>query len=104
MEKELKDKWLGALRSGEFAQTTGTLRRDNAYCCLGVLLSVSGKGTWDAQFYEMDEEGAKLKGALGSVGVSIFGIPHDIQYKLVSMNDNEKRTFAEIADYIETAL
>lgn len=28
--------WVQYLRSGEFAQTTGTLRNDEGYCCLGV--------------------------------------------------------------------
>lgn len=28
--------WIEKLRSGEFAQTRGRLRKDNSYCCLGV--------------------------------------------------------------------
>lgn len=36
--QELKDKWLNALKSGEFTQGKGKLRDDNGnYCCLGVL-------------------------------------------------------------------
>ena len=43
MDAEIKKKWLAALRSGEYRQTKGYLRRtdiDNVYprfCCLGVL-------------------------------------------------------------------
>lgn len=35
--KELGEKWTSALESGDFMQTTGVLKRDNKYCCLGVL-------------------------------------------------------------------
>lgn len=36
--KAVIDKWLTALRSGEYRQGTGELcKKDGAYCCLGVL-------------------------------------------------------------------
>src|SRR5689334_15838538 len=42
MNTRIKKLWLKALRSGEYKQTTGTLRRrstegEYTYCCLGVL-------------------------------------------------------------------
>ena len=48
MNPEVKKRWLAALRSGEYAQTTGKLHRLDpdvfepndipaGYCCLGVL-------------------------------------------------------------------
>lgn len=37
MKKEIKKLWVDALRSGEFTQTTTTLRDKNGFCCLGVL-------------------------------------------------------------------
>ena len=37
MPKELKQKWIDALRSGEYPQTVGTLCNVNGFCCLGVL-------------------------------------------------------------------
>lgn len=38
MPMETKDKWLKALRSGEYKQTTGSLcDGKGGYCCLGVL-------------------------------------------------------------------
>jgi hypothetical protein len=40
---EVKTKWVAALRSGEYEQTTGTLSRDGAYCCLGVLCELAIK-------------------------------------------------------------
>jgi hypothetical protein len=41
MPKELKQKWLDALRSGEYKQATGALKNGNGYCCLGVLQMVA---------------------------------------------------------------
>lgn len=37
--KDLK-KWIKALRSGKYKQTTKTLQDDNGYCCLGVACKV----------------------------------------------------------------
>lgn len=38
MPKRLKNKWVKALRSGEYGQTQGTLCDGNGnFCCLGVL-------------------------------------------------------------------
>lgn len=37
MEKRIKTKWLKALRSGKYKQTTRFLKDENGYCCLGVL-------------------------------------------------------------------
>lgn len=37
MKKAHALKWIKALRSGKYKQTTGVLRSDQGYCCLGVL-------------------------------------------------------------------
>lgn len=43
MPKELLAKWLAALRSGEYPQTTAqTMRDETGYCCLGVLVAANG--------------------------------------------------------------
>lgn len=40
--KEIRQKWIDALRSGDFKQTSGALRDRNKYCCLGVLCELEG--------------------------------------------------------------
>jgi hypothetical protein len=40
VKKEIKKLWVGALRSGEYKQTTGKLRDGDAFCCLGVLCNL----------------------------------------------------------------
>lgn len=48
---ENQRKWIDALRSGKYTQTTHVLRRPdnhgNGFCCLGVLCDISGGGEWD---------------------------------------------------------
>ena len=43
MNKTVKNKWIEALRSGEYEQGICSLRKDNKYCCLGVLCDLYGK-------------------------------------------------------------
>lgn len=40
MNPEIKAKFLAALRSGTFQQGRGLLRRNDAFCCLGVLCEI----------------------------------------------------------------
>ena len=47
MNKEIADKWVEALRSGKYKQTSGFLCRvfpdgKESYCCLGVLCDILG--------------------------------------------------------------
>ncbi len=46
MKKELRDKWVAALRSGNYKQGRQKLHvrlgNDHEYCCLGVLCDVAG--------------------------------------------------------------
>jgi hypothetical protein len=37
MNQEIKQKWIEALRSGSYSQTKQQLRKENSFCCLGVL-------------------------------------------------------------------
>ena len=50
-QKENREKWLVALRSGEYMQGPGRLRQDDKFCCLGVACEISGLGTWDKAGY-----------------------------------------------------
>jgi hypothetical protein len=45
MNPEIKARWVAALRSGEYQQTTGNLRTENGFCCLGVLCDLHSKAT-----------------------------------------------------------
>jgi hypothetical protein len=53
MKPEIKQKWVEALRSGDYKQTKGMLRRttpEQSYCCLGVLTDLyikENNGNWN---------------------------------------------------------
>jgi hypothetical protein len=56
MDKKWKRKWVKALRSGEYKQAKGALKKRGGYCCLGVLCDVVKKELHQ----EWDDEGAFL--------------------------------------------
>ena len=87
MDRELKAKWIAALRSGEYKQTSGDYYspKTGGYCCLGVLSCVK-------EGREMREESCStLKKDEGNA---------ELVSALISMNDSGK-SFADIADFIE---
>lgn len=86
MDANLKSKWVEALRSGQYEQTAEQLVCGGAYCCLGVLCIVAGYDIGDS-----DTSYRKLDGLLGNYG------------PFIDLNDNQGKTFAEIADFIQTA-
>lgn len=62
MNLEIKEKWIAALRSGDFTQGRGNLARintdkDNEYCCLGVLCELHVQEDPSALEVNMDTVG-----------------------------------------------
>lgn len=122
MKKELKDKWLAALRSGEYVQTKAVLEQldENGkavgHCCLGVLCRVAGikaTGFRPEQEYPSGDmtpkhtifEGNMMK-MLGDETTFELGMDKEMPFTLACMNDGEDdvsppQSFAQIADYIE---
>lgn len=43
MNKEIKEKWVAALRSGKYTQSKQKLKTKYGYCCLGVLCDLAVK-------------------------------------------------------------
>jgi hypothetical protein len=121
VKPEIKSRWLEALRSGDYKQTTATLRStDNGYCCLGVLCELAlqegivrredgerwstyiatgdGGGYSDCNLPEAVQEWAGIDEADP-------WLDGDNTSRMASeWNDNEHKTFAEIADMIEGSL
>lgn len=88
---EHTQKWLDALRSGEYEQTMGVLSDGVGYCCIGVAGHVTGLPLTErlASYASIRERLGMRKGD---------------QNKLTRMNDQSKKTFPEIADAIEQML
>lgn len=82
MDAGLKAKWVEALRSGAFKQLRNKLTYDGSFCCLGVLNQVR------------------------NVPQSYVDFPRIVgDWELLArMNDEQGKSFSEIADYIEKNL
>jgi hypothetical protein len=123
---EVKEKWVGALRSGEFRQTTGRLRsitrEGPRYCCLGVLCELyraeHPESSWlDAAFLDAASHFVPAPGVEPTGGylptevVEWAGLksrnPPLVDGPAVSAtdaNDNYDWDFARIADAVERSL
>lgn len=95
MDRELRDRWVAALRSGEYKQICGTLRSDFAFpngepgfCCLGVLREIEPR----LKNY------AEIEGEIGALPMRAC----------TWMNDGRggypEHNFNQIADWIEENL
>lgn len=110
MNQEVKERWLKALRSGEYPKVRGYLKTLEGYCCLGVLCDLYSKETgiqwdnYDGSYSFMGADGVpppKVKNWADTnptfPSVKFKGILFNLQ----TLNDYERLTFNEIADLIE---
>lgn len=121
MKKSVAKKWVAALRSGKYRQgktrlrVAGETRRQDSFCCLGVLCDVhrttTGKGRWYLGAFEpAGEVGSAMVtpdtvvawAGLGSCNPKVPAHnPSTRGTSLAEFNDHLGKTFAEIADLIE---
>lgn len=142
MRRDIKEKWVAELRSGKYKQGTGYLRRNDEFCCLGVLceLAVADEviapavaPTVSKDYYRylaplsntyIDEHGTAAPDGFGFMYANLpeavrdwagldlrdQGIeldwPEDHEFYglnkgFTDLNDEDRWTFAQIADAIE---
>lgn len=122
MPAHLKTKWLEALRSGKYAQTHEALASYDdesgsddpiGYCCLGVLVEVvDGPGGCAKHYQQYGGDEVPSPEWIKKHGIShtdpplpslnqnnSFGV---VRTSCTDANDCQNKTFAEIADAIET--
>lgn len=111
MPKELLEKWLAALRSGEYKQCAGLLTDDaGGYCCLGVLQVVAdgdverNERVGCAYHYPsidwLADHSVKFADEQNELGRG--WVPYLPALGAVASKANDEgKTFAEIADAIE---
>ena len=105
MNTELKQKWVDALRSGDYIQDNGQLKSKTGYCCLGVLAEIAGltiKNGGICLLEDDREDYNKRNDIYPTLGEII--VVEGACNTLYQMNDNRGKSFKEIADYIETNL
>jgi len=117
MKPEIKQKWLEALRSGEYPQTRGCLHDEHGFCCLGVLSDLYARKTKDGRWGKLDDkggmafeygEGSREWGLLPPPVQAWAGLDSDDpqvnNYHISVWNDSDELPFTEIANMIERDL
>ena len=108
-QKANRDKWVAALRSGEFKQGREVLRNVEAdkYCCLGVACALAiregvesewpddGGYSWDEELPYAVRDWLGLKTGAGDLAEG------DRYNHLIALNDDARYTFTQIADVID---
>ena len=107
MDKELKLKWLEALKSGTYTKTTYRVIRkaqDNTFDVIGVLLDVVDPNGWilhkDNTYFH------KLSWGTGSIKIKVLaslGLDTFIESKLIYLNDHNK-DWTQVIKFIEETL
>lgn len=110
--REIKRRWLVALRSGRYQQGRHALRQRTPeggleYCCVGVLCNVISPDAWTQprhdgtkQVFDWQSKGV-VANAVQSAGLTHVGLRDNVFRKLAGMNDDEGFSFETIADWIE---
>ncbi len=112
---KIGEKWLKALRSGKYNQSTSFLYTSNGWCCLGVLGHVCGipkdrlyEGYWLMDLSDKPDFSPSTGYKLTNEDIKLIPqdfVGSDLENKLIAllsgMNDKKKYSFQEIADWIE---
>lgn len=122
MKKTIADKWVKALRSGDYKQGRGLLCENDKFCCLGVLCDIAVKNdvavkvtikggeffkrrvydTFHNQLPRSVTEWAGMKKNNFGGKFKPLDLPDDVMYEsLWELNDLAKKNFNEIATVIE---
>lgn len=115
MLNENAKKWVAALRSGKYTQGRLYLKTaDGSFCCLGVAcevaiengveIEITGNGHADSYLYDGRQSNLPLT-VRKWVGLQTANGDYEntVDDKcLIGLNDIEKKSFSEIADFIES--
>lgn len=101
MKKEIAERWVEALRSGEYNQGEACLRNNSNFCCLGVLCDLyvkDGHGHWEGKFgeKELDLHSATLP----STVIDWAGMKDSDGYITPKYNDDTQITLWHLNDGI----
>jgi hypothetical protein len=118
MNPQVRDLWVAALRSGDYKQGRGQLRKNDRYCCLGVLCDLhrieTGLGKWIVDTYKTDKSAAGIRDYLPQTVVQWAGLEErnssvdsflretnpTVNGNALSRLNDDGSTFAQIADLI----
>lgn len=103
-EKKPIQMWIEALRSGKFKQGFRNLRSGDEYCCMGVACELAMENGVKIDRQEISSGRWIYDRFAGCWPVSVedwLSVGPISTNVLVNMNDNQVKSFNEIADYLE---
>jgi hypothetical protein len=98
-KKKMKDAWVKALRSGEYVQGQGRLRKGDDFFCLGVACDLFIDGWWE----DFGGDSYEIRGACALPPLYLHAAMEEsglLAGRLAVAND-EGALFDDIADTIE---
>jgi len=106
LKKDIAKKWVKALRSGKYGQTTDELQDDGGFCCLGVLCEIAPKKlralSKEFNYKYLEGEDLDCQPAIKEwAGINSGAGVFENGENLVDYNDSATKDFDEIADIIE---
>jgi hypothetical protein len=113
MNKEIKEKWIAALRSGEYTQAKEVLKNESGFCCLGVLCDLYSKEKnipWkpggiglsiEDCYFSLPAKVIEWAGFKNKKPIPIVTLPDGRFEGLSELNDTFNFSFNQIADLIE---
>ena len=107
MNQQIKQRWIEALKSGEYQQGWESLCYNNKFCCLGVLtdLYIKEHGLqWHKDVggcWSLDGEGGVLPSSVQAWAGLNDANPMILGDCATDHNDGTNASFEEIAGYIE---
>lgn len=118
LKPDVKEKWLSALRSGDYKQTRATLSDTMGYCCLGVVANeclpkasiarmagaVMSVSPYPDRPMDLETVGVGYSASLPDWALGYLELDPDAQTRLIELNDTEQADFSSIADWIEKVL
>ena len=97
LPQEFRRKWINALESGKYQQTDEVLCDEYGFCAIGVGLVAAGNVPID-KIYDVSNINKKL---INDYNLPFISDCDEILDCIIDLNDTERNTFEEIADWIE---
>lgn len=113
MIQEFAQKWSAALRSEQYTQGFGTMRKGDLFCALGVLVDAVAPELWarnnfgewahDGHHTGLSSKTAAMLGMLPAHMIDGYSIYHPViqGMPVAHLNDKNRKNFAEIADMVD---
>ena len=102
-QKEHRQEWIKALRSGNYKQYGSKLKTGDSFCVLGVACDISGLHEWEDYIYN-DRRSVLPHDVMDYYGIKAQNGSYieDFAYTSLIYLDSTKISFDDIADVIES--